>query len=266
MKMNNSRMKFSAFFLAGALAFQIYGCTSPEYTTARTAMKSRDWPKAQSSLEKELAKNPAHAEAWFDLSEVHRQTGNVMGMISALEQAEKHATKDELRKKITAARFTGWIEAYNSGISAYSRYSDNNTRAVLDSAIAFVSGATRLKPEYPETYSFLGRLQEASGDTARAIETYNAYARSQQPALDFLAQNNLYAGSPREAVIQALGNPVSTQGRGTGTPGDSLLVDVFKTNGQDVYIFSASRERKPFALQGLRVNPPAGWLQQEYIR
>ncbi len=252
--------------MAGSLAVQSFDCASPEYTTARSAMGVKDWAKAQASLEKEVAKNPTHAEAWYDLSIVHKERGNITGMMSALVEAEKHAKVEELRKKIGGARLAGWVEAYNSGINTYSRYNENQNRSTLDSALNFINGAIQLKPDYPETYSFLGRLQEASGDTAKAIEAYNNYARVQQPNLDFLAQNNLYIGASRESAIQALGKPASSQGRNGGAVGDSLVTDVFKSNGRDVYIFSASRGGKPFEVQGLRVNPPAGWLPQEKER
>jgi tetratricopeptide (TPR) repeat protein len=265
-KSNRSRLKLLTVLLAGSLAVQSFDCASPEYTTAKVAITKRDWAKAEESLQKELAKNPTNAEAWFDLHTVRRERGDVAGMIEALTKAEQHAKTDELKKKLGGARLNAWVEAYNSGINAYTRYSETQSTASLDTAQQFINSAISLKPDYPETYSFYGRLLEMSRDTAKAIEAYNSYARLQQPVMDFLAQNSLYSGSSRETLLQSAGKPASTMGRSTGTAGDSVVIDVFKINNQDVYAFSVSRGGKPFELQGMRINPPASWLQQEKER
>jgi len=265
-KSNNSRLKLLTLLLAGSLAVQSFDCASPEYTTAKVAMNKRDWAKAQESLEKEVAKNPTNAEAWYDLSVVYRERENITGMLNALQKAETNAKTDDLRKKISTARLLGWVDAYNGGINAYSRYSETKNPALLDSALIYINGAIQVKPEYPESYSFAGRLHEEMQDTAKALESYTTYARLQQPSLNFLSENSLYLGVDRDAVIKALGAPAKTQGRNAGTPGDSALTDIFKVNGNDVYVFSTSRGGKPFALQGVRMNTPATWLQQEKDR
>ncbi|MFA6457046.1 MAG: tetratricopeptide repeat protein [Bacteroidota bacterium] len=97
-----------------SMAFMGFQCSSSELTTAKMAITSKDYPKAEGQLQKELSKNPKNEEAWFLLGKVRYETKNYAGMKDAMDKANEVGTK--FKSDTRPYILQGWINSINEGV------------------------------------------------------------------------------------------------------------------------------------------------------
>ncbi|MFA6469506.1 MAG: tetratricopeptide repeat protein [Bacteroidota bacterium] len=97
-----------------SLAFMGFQCSSSELTTAKLAISTKDYPKAEAQLQKELGKNPKNEEAWFLLGKVRYEMKNYTGMKDAMMKANEVGTKYSADSKSYILQ--GWINSINDGV------------------------------------------------------------------------------------------------------------------------------------------------------
>ncbi len=91
-------------------------------TTAKLAIRNKEWAKAETKLEKEIQNIPSNAEAYIMLAEVKMQTGDLMGAALTINRADPHLK--DIQLKVKAEQFKGmlWRLAYNYGVDLFNRY------------------------------------------------------------------------------------------------------------------------------------------------
>lgn len=247
-----------------ALLTQSFQCSSPEMTTAKIAINNKDWEKAQTYLDKEIAKNPSNGEAWFYLAQVKQANNNVKGAADALLEADKYVVDPKLKDQIVNFKSVLWVQCYNNGIEALNQgIGANNKKLYETAALLFKTGST-LKPEMSDFYQLLGTTYDAAGDTANTIQYYTKYTEALAPELNLAKEKKVYLAMERKDALNILGSPATSKGHRFNPKSDSLIIDFVKSGDKEIYLYSSDKQRDlNFKLTGWRVNPPKSWMQSE---
>ncbi|GBD07656.1 Beta-barrel assembly-enhancing protease [bacterium HR21] len=243
-----------------------FHCASPEFTTAKIALGQRDYPKALRSLELETQKNPGNVEAWILLAQLRREHfRDYTGAAQALQNARANDKAGRWTQQIAAEELALWVAVYNEAISLYNALAvaaqpDPERLAVAQRLIEL---AVRLKPDVPDAYGILGTLQELSGDTTAALQTFARYRELLQPLLEAHRRVGLVLGMTRGELFQKLGQPAASRAFPTET--DTLFVDQWQLEGEPLYVFSAGAGAQA-RVEGWRYRAPQHWTQTERER
>jgi tetratricopeptide (TPR) repeat protein len=251
--------------LLGSLIIQSFQCASPEFTGAKLAYNQKDYKKAMVSLEKEVAKNPNNAEAWYLLADCHFRLNDFKKAVEHSMQASKYATKEPMKSKVADQTFFLWAELYNKSTNSYNEILGKGKSADIQEIIELLEMATKLKPENTEPLALMGNVYEIKGDTANAMSTYERYVAQIKPNVEIMKKNNLTIGMSREDALRILGKAVSSKSF-MDNNGDSLIIDRLSVNGNDAYLSSAKKEGGKALIEGIRSQLPSAWLQAEKER
>jgi len=95
------------FLILGALLTEGFQCASPELTTAKLAIRNKEWKKAEMNLESAVAKNSKENEAWILLAQVKEELGKYEEEANIIKQASKNvedkttkATLNDMERKL----------------------------------------------------------------------------------------------------------------------------------------------------------------------
>jgi tetratricopeptide (TPR) repeat protein len=253
------------FLLLGAVAFQSFQCSSRELTTAKVAFSHQDYDKAIDFAQQEITKNPENGEAYMLIADSYMMKGNTKLAAEYALKAEKvigdQNPQLSQRPKLLINKI--WVEAYNMGVDNFNKYFSTKNNKFLDSAVNYFEIGKSVRPSMLDFYALSGQAYETRGDSIAALVEYKTYLEKAQKDLDIFKNNNFYIGIPRVDVIKKLGKPELTNGF-AGTQGDSLITDLFKVDGKELYVFYKDHKKDlNFELQGLRYDPPANWLPNE---
>ena len=251
--------------LLASLLIQSFQCASPEFTGAKLAYTQKDYKKALASLEKEVAKNPSNAEAWYLIADCHYRLNDFTKATENSLQASKYATKDPMKSKVADQLFFLWAELYNKGTNSYNEFLGKGKTADISGIIETMELAVSLKPENTEPLALLGNVYEIKGDTAKAIATYERYMKQLTPYVGIMKKIGLTIGMSREEALKNMGNPISTKSI-IDNNGDSLITDKFSIAGDEVIMSSVKKEGGKALIEGLRSRLPQQWLPSERDR
>ncbi|MGQ9819042.1 MAG: tetratricopeptide repeat protein [Candidatus Kapaibacteriales bacterium] len=256
------KLFFILFFGVFILLVQSFQCASPEITTAKVALKNRDYQKAETFLEKELQNNPSNAEAYLLLAETKIQLGDLPGAARVISLSDPHI-KDAVTK-VQAEMIKGniWRICYNTGIDYFNQYFSKKRISLLDSAILIFQAGVTVRPQINDFYPLIGQAYEVKGDTQNAIKYYELYGEKIQNELRIAYEKGLYLKIPRANALSNLGKPNYSKGLRFSPQSDSIIIDNFSFNGIELYLFSNDREGS-FNVFGWKVNPPKDWLSDE---
>lgn len=252
-------------FLLGSLIIQSFQCASPEFTGGKLAYNQKDYSKALAALQKEVAKNPANAEAWYLLADCHYRLNDLPKAVQNSLEASKRADKEPMKTKVADQLFFLWAEIYNKGTNAYNDFLAKDKSGDVTEMVSLLELAISIKPENTEPLALLGNIHELKGDTTKAIAAYQQYAKQLSPYVDFMKKNGLTMGMPREEVLRILGKPVFTRSFPDNS-GDSLVIDKLLVNNEEVIVSSFKKEGGRSLMEGLRLQLPKNWLNQERER
>ena len=251
------------FIIAGALLTQGFQCASPEMTTAKLAIKQKDYPKAEEFLEKELMKNPTNGEAWIMLAEVQMFQNKIDDAAESLKKGIPNIQDPTLLIRAKTLKYNIWADVFNKGIEFYNTYFEQNKEEDLQRALKNINLAVDLKPKKFRTYQILGNVYEVAKDTNKAIEAYKKYIELNEKNLNFADEKGLYLGINRNEALDSIGTPVSTFGKKYSAAADSIIIDEFKINEEDVFLYSSEDKEGTFTVFGWKVDPPSDWLANE---
>lgn len=231
-------------------------------TTAKLAIRNKEWAKAETNLEKEIQNNPSNVEAYIMLAEVKMQNGDLMGAALTINRADPH--HKDLQLKIKAEQFKGtlWRLAYNFGVDLFNKYFSTKKTSFLDSSIKTFRAGTTVRPQVPDFYPLIAQAYETKGDIDEAVKYYELYGQVVQKELDFAKETGVYIKIPRANALQKLGKPEYSRGLRYSPGSDSIIIDKFMVGNKEVFIFSNDKE-KVFEVFGWRVEPPKEWLSDE---
>lgn len=248
---------FALFVIA-----QGFQCVSSEMTTAKLAVRNKEWQKAEQNLLQELQKRPKNGEAWYLLARVRYEMGNIDGMLEAVEQAQQYVTDPRQKRDLGILLYRGWIEQFNAAAEQYNRGITSQDQEALKKAKEHLDRAIRLKPENSENYELLGYVYDALGDTVSAIRAFEQYLQSWEKERTFLVQQQLHLGMTKTAVENKLQSPAAID----SVPGSADRIVATYVHDRDTIYAFYQQENSQWVLKGIRINPPSHWLPQEKKR
>ena len=248
------------FVIFGAVLMQGFQCASPEYTTAKLALKNKEFPKAEEYFEKELKKNPQNAEAWMFLAETRMYLKKYVEASEAADNAIKYSPKNlKIQMQAMQLKSKLWRDTYMTLIGKLNKYLKTENDSTWKEALHLANAGMKIAPAMFDFVRFRGLLYQAVGDTAAYIRDYDLYYKEVLPSINFAKKHNIFIDIPREDVIKKLGKPGFSQGRPIGKT-DSSIVDVIVVDGKEFYMKSVGNNGK-FKVQTWRYDPPKSLAQ-----
>ncbi len=190
----------SGMFLTG------FQCASSEMTTAKMAIQSKDYQKAQTQLEMEVQKNPKNEEAWYTLGQVRYELKEYRTMKNAFEQALAISNTHE--KEINNTLLYVWGTTFNQGIEKLNQ----GTIEGYNGAIEDFSLTTFIMPDSLINYQNLGlayylksekeksdgKIAESEMTVQKAIEPLNTAFEKGGDAYPAKLLGNIYLNKANE--------------------------------------------------------------------
>ncbi len=257
----------AVFLIIGTLLMQGFQCASPEMTTAKLAVKNKDWQKAKQYLEKEIEKNQANGEAWImlvetliKLDENNKQSSFLDEATTAILTGERYITGKELVDRIPYTKYSVFAACYNSGIEYLNTYISNPDKKADDfnKSINNFNNCLKLRPKNPEIYRFIGMAYEAKGDIPNTNLNYNKFADMLKNEVALAKEKNINIKMERTEALKNLGKPKYSNGFKIGDEkvNDSLMVDAYEYQGKELLVYSVKEASNPFILEGWRLDLP----------
>ncbi|MBL7986719.1 MAG: tetratricopeptide repeat protein [Chlorobi bacterium] len=203
---SNMNLSRSLLLLCAAtlyLALSGFECASSEVTTARVALKSKDYKKAEEALKKEVAARPGNVEAWLLLGDIYNDQSRWVEMDEAYAKAEaapNASISNSQRQDIAARRFNGWLNKFNAGLKDYNSESYSQALKELDSA-------EMLRKDYPENIFLRAQVYLGLKDDAMVTKTYQHYAQVAGRDVDPGLAMGLALGLDRRQLETRAGKP-----------------------------------------------------------
>jgi tetratricopeptide (TPR) repeat protein len=160
--------------LLAGLAFVGFQCSSTEMTSGKLYMQQKNWDKALDAFQKEVAKNPKNAEAWYNLGVIYGEKDQYDKVIESFDNSL--AASDEFKSQIQDSKKYYWANLFNNGVKLYQRGSNliktnpDSSKILLDKSANMFEYATELEPDSADTYKNLSFVYMASGDDEKAIQ------------------------------------------------------------------------------------------------
>ncbi|MFI5252764.1 MAG: tetratricopeptide repeat protein [Bacteroidota bacterium] len=156
--------------------FTGFQCGSTEMTSAKLYLSKGDYPNAETALAKEVQKNPANTEAWYNLGFTRLQLGKFEEMLAAFDNCMKNGP--EFNDKIKLAKLNAWGQLFNQAVASQKKMEmapkDNqgNQGTLFQDAEAKYQLAIKINPDSAGTYQNLAALYRANGSTDKEIATW----------------------------------------------------------------------------------------------
>jgi len=163
-----------------AIIFTGFQCSSSDVTSAKLYLKNENYEKADSSLRKELDKNPANTEAWYLLGYTNLKRGELQKALEAYNRGLATPNVEEFRSNIVHDKMYIWQTAVKTGASSFNRISDlqHEGGGKKDSIAYYRKTATEAfktaitaMPESSVSYKNLAIAQYSAGDYDGEIAT-----------------------------------------------------------------------------------------------
>lgn len=240
--------RFVVLSAFGALMLSGFQCASSELTTARNAMKKQDYVGAKTALSKMLTTEPANCEALMMLGEANARLNDVPGMVDAYRKVRScNGLTPTMSNEVSIRLYNVWVVEYNEGIKAYNdAVSGTNDVAKYDEAIAHLTTARDLKPEFTEPLVLMGQSQEAKTDTNAALSTYKTWWEAEKSGFEVAKTRGIVLGMNRQQALRTLGTPLQT--KMDSVEGAVIYKDRYDIGGRDFLIFAAMDNGAPDAV------------------
>lgn len=243
--------------MLGAILMQGFQCASPEFTTAKLAMKNREYEKAEEYFNKEVQKNPQNAEAWALLAESRMFLKRYQESNEAANQALNNSKNDQkILIQIMQLKNKLWIDTYSSAIDNINKYYKTKDDKAINQALNDINTAIMINPMIFEFNYIKGTILETMNDQESAVKEYEKYYKLILPSLDFAKSKGFFVNSSREDIIAKLGKPQSST-TATDGAGNPTMTDVFMVDGKEFYLKTVADDNGKLVAQAWRYNPPA---------
>jgi tetratricopeptide (TPR) repeat protein len=254
---------FLFFLILGAVLTEGFQCASPEMTTAKLAIRNKDYTKAESNLEVEISKNSKNSEAWVLLAQVKGELGKLAEEANILKQTEKTIEDKNGLNQIYGMERKLWIDSYQQSVDEYNKYLSSNNKKEIDSAFYLMNVSLLLRPELAELTRMKGVYYLTLKDTTNIIKYFNDYIKLISNEVALAKEKHLFLGMSRDEAINILGKPIESKGIRYSATVDSTIDDFFKIDGKEVILNSQEKSKGFFSIEGWRVNPPANWSESD---
>lgn len=153
------------------LSLSGFECASTEMSTAKVAIKTRDYKKAEEFLRKEVAARPQNGEAWTLLGDIYYDQNRFAEMNKAYGEAER-ATQPvmsaPMRENVAKRRYNGWVGISNN---AYKHLSNKE----YSTALMYADTAEMLRPGVAENVVIRATAYEGLNDDRNTDNAYKQY-------------------------------------------------------------------------------------------
>ena len=250
--------------LIGAFLMQGFQCASPEFTTAKLALKNKEYTKAEGYFEKEVKKNPQNAEAWMYLAETRLYLRKYIESNEAAKKAIEYAGKNlKIQLQAQNLRSKLWRDVYSRLIINLNKYAKTKNDTIGQLAIQNADVGLKLAPYIFDFYNLRGYIYQLMGNKKSSIADYQKYYNEILPSINFAKEHNLFIDIPLDKVIKNLGKPSLMSGTKQQN-GDSLVFAVFNVDKKDLYVKAVS-DGNIFKVKTWRYNPPAEMLEADKL-
>jgi len=246
---------------------QGFQCASPEFTTAKLALKNKEYTKAEEYFEKEVKKNPQNAEAWMYLAETRLYLMKYIESNEAAKKAIENADKNlMIMSQAQNLRSKLWRDVYSTLIINLNKYAKTKNDTIGQLAIQNADLGLKLAPYIFDFYNLRGYIYQLMDDKTSSIADYQKYYNEILPSINFAKEHNLFIDIPLDKVIQNLGKPTLIPGAKQQN-GDSLLFAVFNVDNKDLYVKAVASvaDVNNFIVKTWRYNPPAEMLEADKL-
>lgn len=188
-----------------------FECASTEMTSAKLAIKNKDYAKAEALLQKEVAARPNNAEAYSTLGALYFETERFVDMANAYSKAlaiTPNNLKPEELDAINGRKYNGWINYYNKFTDTYNKIATGD-KSLLPKGIAYLDSSEMMRPDYADNWFSKGSLQDLSEDENGASVSYQKYISLVKKDLDKGLEKGLAVGMTPEQVSAKLGEPTT---------------------------------------------------------
>jgi len=250
-----------------ALLTQGFQCASPELSVAKKAYNQKEYAKAKLSVEKVLSAEQDNCEARVLLGDINAGLSDSRGMVDAYRSALSCSTvTKEQQNYVSRQLYVAWVGQYNSGITKYNEYVASRNVSDLNAAATYFKEATKIKPEFSESFVLLGQAHLNQNDTAAALAAFRSWWELENPGYEILRKKSVHIGQPRGLVLRNLGTPMQTRVDSSLDRRTTFFKDKFDVGGRDVYVFSAQEGTKDAAVEGWTYNPSSMLIEDERWR
>ncbi len=170
-------------------------------TTAKVALKSKDYEKAEKALQEEVSVRPENGEAWQLLGELYMEQMEYVKMNEAFDKAlvaTKPAIDERSKMNIALNRYNTWLVAFNKAISHVNEKQYSEALKELDVADA-------LRPDYSENIFLRASAHESLGNESAASDLYKKYTTVIAADIKKGVEMGLAIGQSPETVEAKLG-------------------------------------------------------------
>lgn len=183
-----------------------FQCASTQISTAKVALKNKDFAKAEESLKAEVAARPGNAEAWYLLgSSVYYPQQRWDEMNDAFEKSFSASEPPLDSKDKSDASVFMLRPAIQAGVFA-ARAAQGNQFA---EAVLHIDTAIWIRPEIANNYSQKAYYHSRLDQNEQMISTYRNYAEMFSPDITKGVNEGLALDMTDEAVKAKLGKPNS---------------------------------------------------------
>jgi tetratricopeptide (TPR) repeat protein len=244
----------ATILVLAAIYFSVtaFQCGSAEMTTAKLAIKEKQFDKAEESLMKGLSKNDQDEESWFLLGEVRYELKKYREMNDAFTRAL--AISSTHQEPIRQYRLDVWAKEFNSGVDAYNKGVEQPAK--YDEAIVHLGLANEVLPESLSTYRALALAHFAKKDYPKATSTlemalvkspsYSEGARLLGQIYYAAAEEKLGANDPAGAKAEFVKASDAFEQLYKADPGSPenirMLIDALAQSGDNERALSITRD------------------------
>jgi tetratricopeptide (TPR) repeat protein len=200
------------------LALSGFDCASTEMTTAKMAIRNKDYDKAEVNLKKEVAARPQNGDAWAMLADIYEQKNKYPEMLDAQEKAlaaTQPALSAQEQENIYLKRYNAWLATYNGALGAYRKASDGDN-AQYQEALRLLDAASTLRPGYAENIYMRAAIYNEMKDKAQESATNKAYVDAVRSDVEKGMAAGLMLGMTRQQAEAKLGKAAKVEFDSTG--------------------------------------------------
>ncbi len=171
--MKNTGIFIILICLTASLIFTGFQCGTAEMTSAKLYIQRSEWDNAKVQLEKELAKHPENAEAWYMIGRVCYEQKSYKEMIEAFNNSLK--INQQFKKEIDSYKISVWANNLNKGVDNYNhaiqtlQMNPDSAGDYFNTAINYLNIAVAAQPDSATNYRVLALCYYGMRDMDNAI-------------------------------------------------------------------------------------------------
>ncbi len=168
--MYKKNLLISAILLI-ALTVTAFECSSTELTSAKLYIQQKNYDKALTVLNEEIAKNPKSDEGYYLLGMVYGEKGEYGKMVNVYDSSL--AISNKFSKDINDSKVYYWANLFNKGVVLYQKgnkaQNPDSVKVLYDKSSNAFENAIKIEPDSADTYRNLSFVYISEKNYDKAI-------------------------------------------------------------------------------------------------